>query len=114
MRGSLGDSARINHILDAIVEIETYISGVSFEDFSDNSMMVYACIKQLEIIGEAANHLSVSITSKYQDIEWKQIVGLRNVLVHEYFGVDVNVVWDVILYDLPNFKTSILTIKDEI
>jgi uncharacterized protein with HEPN domain len=114
MRGNLGDSARINHILDAIVEIETYISGASFEDFSDNSMMVYACIKQLEIIGEAVNHLSISITSEYQDIEWKQIVGLRNVLVHEYFGVDVNVVWDVIHYDLPHFKTSILTIKDEI
>jgi uncharacterized protein with HEPN domain len=77
-------------------------------------MMVYACIKQLEIVGEAANHLSNSITSKYQDVEWKQIVGLRNVLVHEYFGVDVNVVWDVIQYDLPHFKTSVLIIQEAI
>jgi uncharacterized protein with HEPN domain len=114
MRGSIGDSARINHILDAIVEIETYVSGISFEDFRTNSMMIYACIKQLEIIGEATNHLSESITTKYQNVEWKQIVGLRNVLVHEYFGVEVNVVWDVIQYDLPHFKTSILIIKEEI
>lgn len=69
MRGNLGDSARINHILDAIVEIENYISGVSFEDFSNNSMMVYARIKQLEIIGEAVNYLSEAITTKYQDVE---------------------------------------------
>lgn len=114
MRGSLGDSARINHILDAIVEIENYVSGISFEDFSTNSMMVYACIKQLEIVGEAANHLSESITTKYKDVEWKQIVGLRNVLVHEYFGVDVNVVWDVIQYDLPHFKSSVIIIQGEI
>lgn len=114
MRGNLGDSARINHILDAILEIETYVSEISFEDFRTNSMMVYACIKQLEIIGEAVNHLSETITSKYQDVEWKQIVGLRHILVHEYFGVDVNVVWDVIQYDLAHFKTSILIIRDEI
>lgn len=114
MRGSLGDAARINHILDAINEIENYTSKISFEDFSGNSMMVYACIKQLEIIGEATNHLSAVLTSKYTNVEWKQIIGLRHVLVHEYFGVDVKVVWDIIQSDMPNFKNSILAIQGDI
>jgi len=73
----------------------------------ENSMMRFACIKQLEIIGEANNHISDETKSKFAEIEWAQINGMRNVFVHEYFGVDSNLVWQIIKSDLPNFKQNI-------
>ena len=68
MRGRLGDSARLNHILDAIIEIENYITNVDFNDFLKNSMMRFACIKQMEIIGEASDHVSDELKTKFTEI----------------------------------------------
>jgi len=94
MRGKLGDKARLNHILDAILEIETYLINADFEEFMSNSMMRFACIKQMEIIGEASNHISEETKFQFSDIEWRQIVGMRNIFVHEYFGIDSKLVWE--------------------
>ncbi len=107
MRGKLGDSIRLQHILEAIHEIETYLVSSDFTEFMSNSMMRFACIKQMEIIGEASNHISEEIKSKFTDIEWAQIVGMRNVFVHEYFGVDTNLVWEIIKNDIPDLKEKI-------
>ena len=82
MRSNLGDIARLKHILDAIVEIENYLLNNDFDEFLSNSMMRFACVKQMEIIGEAANHISKDFRSKFSEIEWEQIVGMRNVFVH--------------------------------
>ncbi len=68
MRGKLGDKARLMHISDSIIEIENYISKVDFESFMNNSMMRFACIKQMEIIGEASNHISQEIKEKFSTI----------------------------------------------
>lgn len=114
MRSKLGDLARLQHIYDAIKEIESYIGIVDFNEFSRNSMMVFACIKQLEIIGEASNHLSDDVKSQYDSVEWRQIIGLRNIFVHEYFGVDNHIVWDVIQNDLSHFKHSIELILEQL
>ena len=59
-------------------------------------MMRFACIKQMEIIGEASNHLSAELKSKFSEIEWAQIIGMRNVFTHEYFGIDSSLVWEII------------------
>ncbi len=59
-------------------------------------MMRFACIKQMEIIGEASNHISKEIKSQFSKIEWEQIIGMRNLLVHEYFGIDSNLVWEIV------------------
>jgi uncharacterized protein with HEPN domain len=107
MRGKLGDSIRLQHILEAIHEIETYLVSSDFTEFMNNSMMRFACIKQMEIIGEASNHISEEIKSNFTDIEWAQIVGMRNVFVHEYFGVDTNLVWEIIKNDIPDLKEKI-------
>jgi uncharacterized protein with HEPN domain len=107
MRGKLGDSIRLQHILEAIYEIETYLVSSDFTEFMNNSMMRFACIKQMEIIGEASNHISEEIKSNFTDIEWAQIVGMRNVFVHEYFGVDTNLVWEIIKNDIPDLKEKI-------
>lgn len=110
MRGELGDKARINHIIEAILEIETYIRGVSFEQFTDNSMMRFACIKQVEIIGEASIHLSEVLKNKFSNVEWTQIKGMRNVFVHEYFGIDDTILWEIVKFDLPELKVVMLEI----
>jgi uncharacterized protein with HEPN domain len=70
-------------------------------------MMRFACIKQMEIIGEASNHISTETKESYPGIEWAQIVGMRNVFVHEYFGVDLSIVWTIIKNDLPELKTKV-------
>jgi uncharacterized protein with HEPN domain len=110
MRGRLGDSARLNHILDAIVEIETYIENDDYNTFLNNSMMRFACIKQMEIIGESSNHISEEIKTQFSEIEWNQIKGMRNIFVHEYFGIDTRLVWEIIRHDLPDLKSKVVTI----
>lgn len=110
MQGKPGDKVRLQHILDAISEIENYLGKADFTTFIDNSMMRFACIKQMEIIGEASNHVSDETKAKFSNIEWAQIVGMRNVFVHEYFGVDVNLVWEIIKNDLPDLKEKVMDI----
>jgi uncharacterized protein with HEPN domain len=77
-------------------------------------MMRFACIKQLEIIGEASNHISDEIKTGFSTIEWAQIIGMRNVFVHEYFGVDSKLIWEIIKDDLPGLKGKILEILNSI
>jgi len=79
-----------------------------------NSMMRFASIKQLEIIGEAANNLSDVIKEKYSDVEWNQIVGMRHVLVHEYFGIDTTLIWQIIMNDIPVLKKKTEKILEEL
>ena len=114
MRSELGDKIRLKHILDAIEEIEKYLLNTSFTDFLENSMMRFACIKQMEIIGEASKHITDDLKSKFTDIEWVQIVGLRNVLAHEYFGVDASLVWEIIKEDIPELKEKIKRVASSI
>jgi uncharacterized protein with HEPN domain len=114
MRSRIGDKARLLHVLDAITEIENYTADSDFNAFLDNSMMRFACIKQMEIIGEAGNHISDEVKSKFSNIEWSQIVGMRNVFVHEYFGLDTRLVWEIIKFDLPILKVKISEILNSI
>lgn len=110
MRSKFGDKVRIQHILNAIQEIEVYLIDTEMELFLTNSMMKFACIKQLEIVGEASNHLSNELKEKFSSVSWAQIIGMRNVFVHEYFGVDSTLVWEIIKTDLPDLKQDILIV----
>jgi len=114
MRSKLGDRARLQHIYNAILEIESYLLNRDFSDFIGNSMIRFACIKQIEIIGEASNHISDITKQKFSSIQWVQIIGMRNVLVHEYFGVDSNLLWEIIKNDLPDLKENINQILNNI
>ena len=107
MKSSLGDKQRLLHILEAIEEIENYISGVNFDAFLQNSMMRFASVKQIEIIGEAANNISEEVKNKFTEIQWRQITGLRHILVHEYFGVDNRLIWQIVIDDIPKLKVKI-------
>jgi uncharacterized protein with HEPN domain len=110
MRSDLGDKIRLQHILDAIDEINKYLITADFSVFLENSMMRFACIKQLEIIGEASNHLSSELKAKFSEVKWAQIIGMRNVFAHEYFGIDSSLVWEIIKYDIPELKEKIIYI----
>lgn len=114
MKNKLGDNARIQHIFDAILEIELYIQQISYDSFKSNSMMQYACVKQLEIIGEAANHLTPHFKKLNPEIEWPEIIALRNILIHEYFGIDTKIVWDIINTDIVFMKAKVKKIIDQI
>ncbi len=107
MRSELGDKIRLQHILDAINEIQKYLIGANLESFLENSMMRFASIKQMEVIGEASNHLSKELKNRFSEIEWAQIVGMRNVFAHEYFGIDPRLVWQIIQIDIPELKKKV-------
>ena len=98
----MGDRARVLHILEAISKVQVYVKGADFEKFQTDSMMADACIRQMSIIGEASNYISEDTKSVFSDVPWRQMKGLRNIVVHEYFGVDLQVVWNIIKNDLPN------------
>ena len=112
MKSRAADFVRLKHILEAIQDIESYIIGHDFDVFMSNSMMRFASIKQMEIIGEAANHITDETKNEFSDVEWAQIIGLRNILVHEYFGVDTRLVWEIIKNDIPGLKVKIQNIVD--
>lgn len=106
MRGKVGNKVRLHHILDAISEIETYLQNVSYEQFLNNSEKRFATIKQIEIIGEACNALTDELKLMNHEIPWKAIIGFRNISVHEYFGVDLKLVWEISRNDLLDLKNK--------
>lgn len=77
-------------------------------------MMRFACIKQLEIIGEASNHISIEVKSQFSNIEWNQLKGMRNVFVHEYFGVDTRLVWEILKNDIPDLKVKVSAVLESL
>lgn len=97
----------LEDILLAINKIEEYIQDISYQGFSKNDMMIDAVIRNFEVIGEAAKHIPARIRTKYPAVEWREAIGFRNVLIHDYFGIDVESVWDTIHNNLPLLKQHI-------
>ena len=106
------DTVYLRHIYEAIEKVESYLSDASFESFSQNDMMIDAVVRELEIIGEATGNLSNSFCEKHQQVPWGKVRGIRNVLVHEYYNVDLTIVWDTCKKNLPELKSFIADILD--
>lgn len=85
-----------------------------FQDFLSETTYQLACIKLLEIIGEASNHISQPTKNTFPDIPWKQLIGLRNILVHEYFGIDHFTIWDIIQNSIPPLKTQFIILLNKL
>ncbi len=94
-------------MLQAMERIRKYTCGKTVEDFIADDMMYYAVVKNIEILGEASNMLTSEFRDSHPQTPWKQINGMRNYIVHEYFQVDNNVVWDVITNDLPSLQKQV-------
>ena len=94
-------------ILEAIERIELYTQGLGFNMFEQDRKTVDAVVRNCEIIGESANRLPTSFKEADKTIPWEQLVGLRNRIVHEYFGVDVAIIWQVVAHDIPLLKDGI-------
>lgn len=102
------DHVFMHDIIESINRIETYIGGANYESFCNNQMMVDAVIRNLEVIGEASRNISDEMKNKYSIIPWRQMTGLRNILIHEYFGVDESIIWNVITVNLEEMKPDLL------
>jgi len=91
-------------MISSIEKIEKYTQNLAIEDFKNNNMITDAVIRNFEILGEAANHLPIEVTSHFSEIPWLQMKGFRNLLIHEYFGIDTEIVWVTIFKHLSPLK----------
>ena len=103
----------LRHILDAIHRIEEYIEGVEYEDFMNNNLIQAGVMREIEITGEATKGLMQGFKEKYPDIPWKKMSGMRDKLIHDYFGVDLDAVWDTVEKDIPLLKDKIKDIIEK-
>ena len=102
----------LEDILKAIEKIELYTKALSFTKFCDNDMVIDAVIRNFEVIGEATNNVPKRVKESYPDVEWKEAIGFRNILVHDYFGVDLEAVWDTIKKNIPPFENHIIEVLE--
>ena len=102
MKREIGDY--IEDILEAMSNVVEFTKGMSYEEFVKDTKTVYAVIRALEIVGEAAKNIPEDARKKYPDIPWRSMVGMRDKLIHAYFGVKLERVWEVVKRDIPNIK----------
>ncbi len=107
MKSNLGNKVRLNHILEAIIELQEFTKDVSYDDYIKNPILPHALVRLLEIIGEASNNLTIELKNEFSNVEWSALKGLRNVLAHEYFGVDYELVWNLIIDQVPDLKIKV-------
>ena len=97
----------LKHILDSINYINEYTSGKSLQEFLNSIETQDAVMRRLAVIGEAAKNLPIPTRERHKVIDWKAVIGLKNILVHEYFGIDMKVLWNIIKKDLPHLKSEV-------
>jgi uncharacterized protein with HEPN domain len=112
MREVIRDTGRLEHILESIDFALEFTQNVTFEEYKANNMMRFAVAKNLEIIGEASYKLTEEFRKNHPEIEWRTIIGLRHVLVHGYYQLKDNIVWEIIQNDLQPLKEKIQKIYD--
>jgi uncharacterized protein with HEPN domain len=97
----------IEHILESILLIETYTAEISKEEFLKSRQIQDAVMRRLEIIGEATKNIPEDFRKEHPDIPWREIAGMRDILIHEYFGVDLELTWTTVKENLPNLKQKL-------
>jgi len=103
----------IKHVLESIDRIETFLRNTSKSKFLADELLQSAIIRQIEIIGEAVKNLPLNFTKKYSNIPWKGIAGMRDKLIHNYFGIDLDTVWDIIKNEIPELKKNLKDILEK-
>ena len=105
------DSILFNEILTSVVKIINYTDKLNYDYFSINELVIDAVIRNFQIIGEASRQLSEEFKKDNSNIEWRRIIGLRNIIIHEYFDIDIENIWEIIENDLPVLYKQLKQIK---
>jgi len=108
------DFVFIGHILESIKAIEEFSKNLNKKELHLNRLKQSAIVREIEIIGEASKNISKEFKEKYNKICWKDIMGTRDIMIHQYFGVDLNIVWNIITKDIFTLKNQILKIKKDL
>ncbi|ABB15567.1 HepT-like ribonuclease domain-containing protein [Carboxydothermus hydrogenoformans] len=101
----------LSDILESAKKILDYTKNITYDEFMLDSKTIDAVVRNLEIIGEAANKIPEKITALYPEIPWRSMIGMRNLLVHEYFGVSIKIIWETIKRDIPDLIKKIENIN---
>lgn len=97
----------LEDIVEAIQRVQSYSQGLSLEQFSKDPKTMDAVVRNLEIIGEAVKKIPEALRAQHPDVEWKKIAALRDILIHEYFGVGSEIIWDIVLQKLPGLLKKV-------
>jgi uncharacterized protein with HEPN domain len=100
--------------IDAMNKIESYIKDLDYNSFCQNNMIIDAVVRNLEIIGEAIKNIPENIITNYPEIPWKRMIGLRNIVIHAYFGIDLENIWKIITENIPEVKPEIIQILNNL
>lgn len=103
----------LRDILDAIEKVETFTQGMDYEQFVKDEKTVFAVIRALEIIGEASKNIPNSVKDRHPSLPWRDMAGIRDKLIHEYFGVNMAVIWNTVKRDIPSLKPLITEVLEE-
>lgn len=104
----------LDDIYSALLKIENYTQELDFNKFQQDNKTIDAVIRNFEILGEATKQIPSNIRSKYSKVPWKEMAGMRDKLVHAYFGVDIDVLWETIIKRIPELKNQIQEIIDDL
>jgi uncharacterized protein with HEPN domain len=104
----------VSHILDSIDHIIAYTEGMDFNSFSKNFMVQDAVVRNLTVIGEPTKQLNNDFRERYSNVPWKKIAGMRDKLVHDYFRVDIETVWEAVVSDIPALKIELQKIHSQL
>lgn len=113
MSGKPGDVERLHHILESIDRIKKFTAGMDYGEFAGNEMAQFAVIKNFEIIGEAAYHLNDELKEKYPEVEWKKIQAFRHILVHDYYRINLEIVWKSKEHKIDDLRKTLAGILEK-
>jgi len=111
MPGKRNGMLAVRDIIEAIADIREFTEGISFEGFSKDKKGIAAVVQKLGVIGEAAKNIGPDIKRDHPDVDWRAVAGMRNKLVHEYFGVSISIIWKTISEDLPVLEKAVKDYK---
>lgn len=114
MRESVKDPGRLKHMLMAIDNVFEFLEGKCYEDLVDDKLLFFGVVKNIEIVGEAANHITKELQYNHPEIDWPSVVGMRNVLVHDYYNINPRIAWLTATKNLPQLRRQIEAILSDI